>query len=462
MEIDENEKLKEEWMSKFDIQTERLREALSDECYSFALKNPEIINNWQNQLKTRNVEKSREELAKCYEDIVDFIGSWVDIPMDQKKIIAIWIIGTYFHKKFNTYPYLFFNASKGSGKTRLLRIVSNLQRNGNGEVLNNPSEPVMFRTAQERGLIFDEFESEKSKDKQTMREYLNSCYKKGGVVYRMEKEKQDGKERLVARGYPLFTPVALANINGIEDVLGDRSITLILEKSMNPALVKKIEDFDLNELIKSLKLKISVECVELCSVEYSFMQSKGWNEYISSKYTSIHTLHTIHNSTSIHTSKMEELELEEFYNKVDGSGIYGRNLELFFPLVITARVLGKSIFEDILQIAIRLNSSKKEEEFTESKDAALIEFVSQANKYRFEYGFINDIHREFREFIGSRGEEEDKWITTNWIGLALKRIKLIADRKRVAKGIQVTLNVDKAKEKLILFKSDVKEITNDK
>lgn len=400
------------------------------------------------------VEESKTKLSECFENIVSFIGEWVDMPEDQKKLIAIWIIGTYFHKNFSTYPYLFFNAMRGSAKTRTLRIISWLQKNGNGEVLTNPSDSVMFRTAIERGLMIDEFESERSKDKQTMREYLNACYKEGGIVYRMEKQRVDNKEKQVAVGHKLFTPVAMANINGIEDVLGDRSITMVLEKSNHPALTKKIEDFGTNLKIQEIKRTLEQFSVGLCDVEYQKKCIGGWNVYINTKYTHIHTLHTIHNSTSLH----EDIIMNELFRKIDDTGIFGRNLELFFPLMITARTFNEYIFHDVLKIVVGLNKIKKEDEFTESKDVSLIEFVSLADRYRFEYVFVSDLHNEFKNFIGTKGEEEDKWITSVWLGLALKRLCLIGTRKRVAKGSMILLAVDRAKEKIKMFKESSEEI----
>lgn len=395
-------------------------------------------------------EKVQELSLRAYEQIISFLGEWVDIPEDYKKIIAIWICGTYLHKKFSTFPYLFFNAMRGSGKTRLLKIISWLQYNGNGDILNNPSEPVLFRTAKERGLIFDEFESEKSKDKQTMREYLNSCYKKGGKVFRMEKQRNNNKEEMVAVGHDLFTPVAMANINGIEDVLQDRCVTLIMEKSNNPALVKKIEDFDTNQTLKSLKTQLNELLCRVCSVEWLVECIKGWNMYVSSKYTLLHTIHM--NTSTLHI-QLTEKQLE-MYNKIDQTGIFGRNLELYFPLLLTAKLINNSVFDEILEIVLKLNSTKKEDEFTESKDISLIEFVSLADRHRFEYKFIHELAEEFKEFVGPHGLNEDNWINSNWVGLALKRLKLVGDRKRVAKGILVLLAVDKAKEKIKMFKRD--------
>jgi hypothetical protein len=397
-------------------------------------------------------DEAKIRLTEIYYEIIEILGDWLDIPEEHKKIISIWIIGTYFHKRFSTFPYLFLNAMRGSGKTRLLAIISWLQANGTGQVLTNPSDAVIFRTAKERGLIFDEFESEKSKDKQAMREYLNACYKKGGIVYRMEKQKnKEGKEEQVAVGHLLYTPIAMANINGIEDVLADRSISLIIEKSMNDYLVRKVENFDTNLAIKSIKANLSRFSVEVCSEMFS---PEDWNAYLKSRYsTTLHTTHTTHNYTTPYTTS--DLDKEEMFNKIVDTGIIGRNLELFFPLLMVARTLNKEVFEEIRLIAIQLNANKTEDEFAESKDVTLIEFVSLADRYRFEYVFSHELFIEFKNFLGNQGtDEESKWLNITWFGLALKRLKLFHNRKRVAKGQMILLNVDNAKVKIKLFRKD--------
>lgn len=421
---------------------------------SFIHLHPELLS-IDPQIK---IKQATNNLIKSYEDIIAFLGEWVDLPEDTKKVMAIWIIGTYFHKEFSTYPFLFFNAMRGSGKTRTLKIISHLQKDGNGDVLTNPSESIIFRTAKDRGLIIDEFESEKSKDKQTMREVLNSAYKEGGKVFRNEKHKVDGKEVMVAVGHNVYTPVAMANISGIDDVLGDRSITFILEKSMNPALVKKIEDFQTNKVLQHIKANLSASSVELCSVHPLQKAIYGWNAYVTNKYTPIHTMYmyteTLHEERVREEEEREEI-MNDFYNLIDETGIFGRNLELFFPLLILSKMLHQTIFEDILKIVKNLNFNKKDDDFIESKDISLIEFISNCDRHRFDYKFVHELHREFKEFIGNAGDEEkERWNTVTWFGLALKRLKLYSDRKRVAKGYLVLLAVDKAKEKLNIFKKE--------
>ena len=112
-------------------------------------------------------ELSKKELREVYERIVKVLRKYCDLKEEYYSLIAIWIIGTHCHKQFLTYPYLFFNAMKGSGKSRLLRLI--LKMCYNGRHVNSMSEAVLFRTASQRTFGIDEFENVGSKEKQALR-----------------------------------------------------------------------------------------------------------------------------------------------------------------------------------------------------------------------------------------------------------------------------------------------------
>ena len=66
--------------------------------------------------KTEYTEEEVEKyLNQVYYNLVDILKEWLDLKLEYYPIIALWIIGTYCHKDFYTYPYLFLNATKGSG-----------------------------------------------------------------------------------------------------------------------------------------------------------------------------------------------------------------------------------------------------------------------------------------------------------------------------------------------------------
>ena len=139
------------------------------------------------------LDEERIKLGKIYEKINDILGYYCDIPKETRQLITLWCIGAVHIKNFNTYPYLFINAMRGSGKTRLLKLMMKIC---GGDVLNSPTEAVLFRT--DNPLAIDEFEGIGRKGSENLRELLNSAYKRDIKVKRMKKKKtMEGEEQVV-------------------------------------------------------------------------------------------------------------------------------------------------------------------------------------------------------------------------------------------------------------------------
>lgn len=415
-------------------------------------------------INSETIAIGRMKLEQCYHEIIEIFKRYVDMPEEHYKIIALWIIGTYFHDSFNSYPFLFFNAMRGSGKTRVLRLIASLGNKGNGKLQNSLTEAGLFRIPKGTTTCIDEFEQINSKEKQSLRELLNASYKKGVEVKRLKKVKFKGEEGQVYESFEVYVPIAMANIFGLEEVLSDRAITLILEKSNNSQFTKKIEDFDSNPQFFELKRtlsKVSVVCVVYSSQKNIY---RKWNNFIDDRYTTTQTtLTTTYTYTNNNYNKLQresekldlikEIELTELFNKIDDVNINGRNFELLFPLIMIARLLGDEYLTDALNIFKRINQEKREDEFTESKDVSFIDFISTQNSYRYEYIQVKELTDRFRTYLGER-ESEERWLNDRWVGRALKRLNLVGSKKRVASGILVLLNVDKAKEKIKIFKDE--------
>jgi len=172
---------------------------------------------------------SENGLSRYYKKIKKILKEYMDMDESSYSLVSLWILGSYLHKQFPAYPYLFFNAMKGSGKTRMLKIISNLAYNG--KVAGSMTEAVLFRTAKERTLCIDEFEQMNARGNENLKLLLNSAYKKGTTIERMSKKKIEGSEQQVVEEFEVYCPIAMANILGMENVLGDRCISIILEKS---------------------------------------------------------------------------------------------------------------------------------------------------------------------------------------------------------------------------------------
>jgi len=388
------------------------------------------------ELSKEKINEIKIELGWVYENILEVLKKFSDMREEYYPVVALWIIGTYIHDEFETFPYLFFNAMRGSGKTRILRLIAELSHNG--ELMGSMSESVMFRTAQGSTMCIDEFEQVDAKEKQALRELLNSAYKKGQKIKRMKKQ----KEEYVVEEFFVYSSICLANIWGMEEVLGDRCLTLVLEKSNKPYITKLIENYTNDEQIQEIKVRISKIQCSLCNVVMKKEQERGWNDYIKDKYsTTLYTYTTYNTDTSYITP-----ETLDFYNKLDDAGIEGRHFELTFPLLVISQFL--SNFDSILEIIKQLIVEKKEDSLSDSKDVQVFDFVGR--KDSLDFISVTKLTQEFREFIGV-DPQEHTWVNSRWFGRALKRLVLVKEKVRRSGGNQVILNSEKAREKMRMF-----------
>lgn len=408
-------------------------------------------------------------LGETFEQIIQILKTYVKLKEDYYPVIAVWIIGTYRMDSFHTFPYLFLNAQKGSGKTRLLKLIEVLTNKG--ILLASMREAVLFRLADKGySLMIDELEGLDRKENAPLRELLNACYKRGTKVFRMKKvgEGWDFEE------FEPFTPIAIANIGGLDDVLGDRCIGIHLDKSNDKSFALRQENFNNNDQIINVKKNLDKLLVYMCSLSGDNI-GKAWELYVNDRYgvvnsilptttyTTLTTL-TTHNYTgnskkdggvvSVDTKKSsvvssvvsDVVSFDEICNKIHDSGLAGRHLELLFPLLDTALLLNEKLFDDVLKFGIELSKIKKDDDVMESPDVSLIEFVSKLGS-EMEYDkfrFIHELSEKFRFYLGIRKEREQEEINPRWIGRALKRLGLIVHKRRLSSGMEVKLNIPKA------------------
>ncbi len=379
-------------------------------------------------------EENQLKLKDAYHNIIDILKEYLDINEEYYNIMALWIIGTYFHNKFPSYPYLFFNAMKGSGKSRTINLITCLARDGS--VQNSMTEAVLFRT--DGTLAIDEFEGVSRKGNENLRELLNSAYKKGTTIKRMKKEKTDKGTDMVVEEFEVYRPIVLANIWGMEEVLGDRCITLILEKSNKREITNLIEIFREEKIVKETK-KILEDLVTLVTMTFSVGTYQKWNSFIKLRtLNNTNITNYTHNTNSTNTTFP--------FETIHSMELNGRELELSFPLLLISHQISEEVLKETSLTLKSLFETKKEEELTENMDVSLYDFVSQNTKEDWVY--ISDLVREFKEFLGSN----DEWINPRWMGRALKRLVLVKEKKKLSRGAYVILNINKAQEKIKMFK----------
>ena len=403
------------------------------------LSNDELEQREEDLLRT--MEEERNEMIECYNKLKDLYKKYTELKPEYYTIVPIWVIGTYLHKRFLTYPYLFFNATRGSGKSRILKLTTALSKEG--DMLNSLTEAVLFRTQGTLGI--DEFEGITRKGGENLRELLNSAYKKGSKVKRMRKKKGiDGEEQVVEE-FDVYRPILMANIWGMEEVLGDRCLTLILEKSNRNDIVNLMEVWEYEPEFAEIKQFLSekLHLCRLCHVVTSGNIYLDWNKYLL--YTNINNITTgTNNDTKLHNPLFDKLKKVNFN---------GRIMELCFPLIITASLIGENVVDELLDSLKGLIDEKREEQFMESKDILLTDWVSQQpEKYETELFSLSQLVREFKQFVNEDEDPEDKWLNAKWLGRALKRLNLIKTKKRNMHGRLVALDITKANEKMRMFK----------
>ena len=385
---------------------------------------------------SQDIEKESKELEllkEIYRTLIDILKEWCDMREEYYSLVALWIIGTYLHDQFPTYPFLFFNAMKGSGKSRILKLITHLAKDG--VVLNSLREAELFRST--GTLAIDEFEDVVRKGVENLRELLNSAYKKGTKVRRMRKTHTKEGDQQVVEEFEVYRPIVMANINGMDNVLDDRCVKIVLEKSEKRCIVNLMEIFDLDPKIIKIK-ELMREWCSVCSVELPTGIYISWNKFVMSDYSnSIYTyIHTIHSNHSIHT----------LFKKLKNTNINGRELELSFPLLLISMMVEE--VDNTLTSLTEIMKRRRDEHNIENWDISLYDFVSQEVPDEY-YHSVAELTRKFAEFLNISSSTD---LNTQWMGLALKRLNLVLDKKRKNRGVEVRLDYLKAQEKIKIFK----------
>lgn len=133
-------------------------------------------------------------------------------------VIALWLMATHAWTAFDAFPYLVVtSATKRSGKTRLLELLSFVA--SNSRLVAHISPAALYRTvdAEKPTLLIDEAENLSSANSE-YRPLLNAGYRRGQTVKRHNGD------------YAVYCPKAFALIGDVHDTLRDRSIVVAMKR----------------------------------------------------------------------------------------------------------------------------------------------------------------------------------------------------------------------------------------
>lgn len=344
-------------------------------------------------------DKKAVDIKEVYSAVKEYYGRYIDFQDTRfYDLAAVWIIGTYFMPAFNTYPFLYLGGVMQSGKTKNLKIISIFAFNPLASI--SISASALFRTCQgTRGtLLIDETGYLRNQQRaEELRTLLYGRYKQGQSVQRVEKI----GDAFVSRNYDVFGATALANIDGLEAVLEQRCITILMQRTLKTDIANAEPD-ERDPLIQDLK------------------------------------------------NKLYRLYLQDFKKVIDilkdvdktALNLSGRSLELWRPILSLARYVDDSgtLFNSLLSLAEDLEKERKIENFTETAEGTLVFALSNIVKADDWYST-----KKIKTEMETIQDETCDWLNSRWISRAMKRLG-ITEKRRLSNGIQYHATPDRVKD----------------
>jgi len=302
---------------------------------------------------------------------------------------TIWIIGTYLHPLFGTYPYIYLSGLKECGKTKTLMLVNCLAFNS--IFSGNISTPSIYRLIQNARctLLIDETEKLANPERaQEFRAILLSGYKQGIKVYRTEK---NTRLRFEVQEFEAYSPKIIANIHGLDDVLESRCIKFVMRRTMN----RDIGNREVN------------------------ISDERWQEFRDKLYLLMLN----------HWKEMAEI-----YQSLANEGeLPNREWELWRPILAIAKFLSDELYREMLSLAKEKSKERKTENVTETGECILVEslldLVNEPRYYKL---------KEIKEKMVEKFDEEQRWLSNRWISRALARLGF-SEKRRLGTGVEYRL-----------------------
>lgn len=334
--------------------------------------------------------ESSVTINTAFNQIKDHLKETIELVNDNYySLVSLWIIGTYFHKLFNCYGFLFCNGVKESGKTKFLTICSLLSFNG--VLTSNISPSSIFRSidAEHCSLFIDEIENLGRTDLQELRSVLLGSYKQGATVKRSEMV--SNKIRVV--NYQTYSPKGLGNISGADDVIISRSIPVPMFRSMNSQIVN-------NEILMTDKIYQQIrDTLYLC---------------LMSNFKAV----------------------QNAYDKLESKDFKGRFWEITKPILTISKLVDQQTYENIYSFLRELQDERDKNNYSLDLDSKVV--LTIANLLRENKDFENKLlidAKSIIKYFKNTEDDELAYIQSVQLGKVLNRLGLHSGKKiKVMRG----------------------------
>ncbi|MFI5342137.1 MAG: hypothetical protein ACHQ7N_20155, partial [Candidatus Methylomirabilales bacterium] len=214
-------------------------ETLADILIPTPAKYPALGERWTTRAAFVKREAPRPSWSEAVTTMLALFRDYVEFDEDPPyAVCALWTLGTYVFPILPSYPRLNLHGEKGSGKSKTLKLIAALAHNGLWRTA--PRAAPLFRLieALRPTLCLDELEHLDREDRGDIEAILNAGYQAGGAVDRCD------SVTFNVRPFAVYSPIALAGIKGLNAVLADRCITLIMQPGQDRRRINR--DVDLS------------------------------------------------------------------------------------------------------------------------------------------------------------------------------------------------------------------------
>jgi hypothetical protein len=418
---------------------------LAKRHWRLAYKPVHFTNRWSLQHVQEYVSGGGVDAAKLFVNILDLYEEFIEMPDARFYLFhTLWSVGTYFHHLFNSFPYPYIGGVKRSGKSKTETVHFCLDFNA--VFSNNMSVSSLYRMIQNSRttLLIDETEKLSNPNRaMEFRNILLSGYKKGAKTFRVEK---GPKDRLEPEEFEVYSGKMLANISGLEDVLEDRCIPQYQKRSVDKTIANREVDIsdaryegfrDLlcrlflchwNE-VKEIYAEIS-RCSELSALCECLKIQKG-NEEDGSQYLSSRELELwkpILSLARFFDKRLQPSELRAHYEAVK-TNPPPPNLTQELVFTTTQPSLSSLMFG----LACTLAKERHIENVTEAGEEILVACLPNLVSPGQDHDWVKV--RDIKEEMSKQFEETQDWLTSRWIGSALRRLGFL-NKRRVGTGYE--------------------------
>ncbi len=338
------------------------------------------------------------DLAEAFHGIKDTVGLYLDFTDARTyDYLTCWIIGTYFYNIFSHYPYVHFTGPKGTGKSQCLHVLERLCHNA--KMAGSMSLAVQFRLieALQPTILFDEMENLGQTQHTELHRMLKYGFEKNGPqVWRMDTT--DKKPDM--RAWSVYCPRAFASIEGMEDVIGSRSVQIIMERSFDDTIKSRTVQSD-EPIWQDLRDQL-------------FLVALAEGARVKSIYDEL--------------AKPAEIDFA------------GRDWDIYKGVYTVALAMADpAVTHQVIRFAVDVHENKVALDNENSPDTIILQFLSETvtdNRY-YELGELNSA---LTEMASTQGLDLQGRMTRDRLGKRLNGLRVFQERKReMRNGKKVTV-----------------------